>query len=155
MKSNDARFLQAYIELDDICKQKFNSEKGITLYIEKMQQRHCDSEEIKTLKRLRYIRNKLVHEPNADISYTSGDIQFLVDFKSSVREKKDPLAKSVRENKSTAQAIKRKYLKSDKRNSSKKRKRKNDLQSIKTIFLPFVICFALVIIVLLALNFVK
>ena len=155
MKSKDSKFLQAYIELDDICKQKLKSEKGITLYIEKMEQKRCDIEAAKTLKRLRYTRNKLVHEPDADISYTDSDIKWLIDFKIMVQEKKDPLSRSVSKSENNAQALKRRPLKADKAYSAKKRKQKNDLKNAKTVLLPFAVCIALVLLALIVLHFVK
>lgn len=97
-------FLQAYKELDELCKQIFypaggRNAKGISGYIEEMERcRGGDGieglqEDCKRLKHLRYVRNKLVHEADSfgKSLFTEEDVRFLKRFRARVNAGRDPL----------------------------------------------------------------
>ena len=93
MSNKILEFLEAYKSLDELCKQILSSEKGISEYIDEMskeQQAHlkvfCWENDYKQLKRMRWIRNRLVHETNSfeDNLITMEDIEWLQDFRSRI-----------------------------------------------------------------------
>lgn len=63
-------FIDSYKHLEKLCGEIMNDEKKVTAYIDEMSNIHDGSrfvedwdEDLKRLKRYRYIRNKIVHEP--------------------------------------------------------------------------------------------
>ena len=98
-------FLQAYKELDELCKNTLfpaggRGAKGISGYIEEMERFRGEDrieglqEDCKKLKHLRYVRNKLVHESDSfeKSLFTEEDIRFLKRFRARVNAGRDPLA---------------------------------------------------------------
>ena len=94
-------FLETYKKLDELCKQVLSSERGISEYIEEMsndKQSHFKiiswENDYKQLKKMRWIRNKLVHEPNSfeDNLFTEEDIVWLQNFHSRILECRDPFS---------------------------------------------------------------
>lgn len=94
-------FLEAYKSLDELCKQIFNSEKGISTYIEEMENTlhgyntiPCWKEDFLKLKNLRWVRNKLVHETSSfeHSLFSYDDILWLQTFRSRILKCTDPLA---------------------------------------------------------------
>lgn len=99
------RFLEQYKRADNICRDIFESETGITNYIDLMRDAGGNannipewSEVLKTLTRLRSIRNKLTHEVGTlDMGLcTEEDIKWLDAFCNSLLDTTDPLAKHYR-----------------------------------------------------------
>lgn len=93
MSNRILEFLEAYKSLDELCKQILSSDRGISEYIDEMskeQQAHlkvfCWENDYKQLKRMRWIRNRLVHETNSfeDNLITVEDIEWLQDFRSRI-----------------------------------------------------------------------
>lgn len=149
MNAKDMKFLQAYVALDDVCKKRLRAEKGITQYIDQLSDKDRTSEELKTLRSLRYKRNKLVHEVNADVAPTSQEIKWLTDFKEKVENKKDPL--SVLERKS---AKKRSPSENKRKRSKRKAKSKNGSRpAVNGIAAAFAICAAIVILTAVIIHF--
>lgn len=149
MNAKDMKFLQAYVALDDVCKKHLRSEKGITQYIDQLSDKDRTSETLKTLKSLRYKRNKLVHEVNADVGPTLQEIKWLTEFKNKVENKKDPLTVLERKNakKGSPSVNKRKRPK-------RKSKSKNGSRSaVKGITTAFAICAAVVILTAVIIHF--
>ena len=66
-------FINAYKKLEKICNDKYNTKHGVSLYIEEMS-KHPDgfkyvpiwNGDLKQLKHYRWLRNKIVHEVDAD-----------------------------------------------------------------------------------------
>ena len=89
-------FLNEYKRLDNLCKDLFGSNTGITTYIQNLEQfRYSYYEpEYKKLKKYRYIRNQIVHENNIDESDVCDefDIEWIQDFYRRILEQSDPLA---------------------------------------------------------------
>lgn len=93
MSNRILEFLEAYKSLDELCKQILSSDRGISEYIDEMskeQQAHltisCWENDYKQLKKMRWIRNRLVHETNSfeDNLITIEDIVWLQDFRSRI-----------------------------------------------------------------------
>lgn len=94
-------FLEAYKSLDKLCKQILSSDRGISEYIDEMsneRQGHmkvtCWEKDYKQLKKMRWIRNQLVHEPNSfqDSLVSVEDIKWLKNFRSRIMERTDPFS---------------------------------------------------------------
>lgn len=94
-------FLEVYKCLDELCKQVLSSDRGISVYIDEMNQESqacmvvaCWREDYKQLKKMRWIRNKLVHEPNSfqEISIGIEDIEWLKNFRSRILKGADSLS---------------------------------------------------------------
>lgn len=71
------KFIDSYKRLEQLCNDMFNDKHGISIYIDKMINTsngcyYVDSwnEDLKQLKHYRWVRNKIVHEPD----YTEEDL---------------------------------------------------------------------------------
>lgn len=94
-------FLENYKSLDELCKQILSSDRGISEYIYEMsneKQGHmkvaCWEKDYKQLKKMRWIRNQLVHETNSfqDNLVNTEDIEWLKTFRSRIMESTDPFS---------------------------------------------------------------
>ncbi len=102
MKNVNNLFLEQYKRTDNICKDSYNSDTGITNYINIMRdvknynaQRVAGWDEtLKMLTHLRHIRNKLTHDVGTlDMELCSeDDVMWLCDFCDSILSATDPLA---------------------------------------------------------------
>lgn len=110
-------FLEAYKSLDELCKQILPSNKGISEYIDEMNRENqghmgvaCWEMDYKRLKKLRWIRNQLVHETNSfqDDLISLEDIEWLKKFHSRIMECTDPFSLLHQSRNTTAN--KEKYL---------------------------------------------
>ncbi len=92
-------FVDAFKHLEKLCNDIYGEQHGVTLYIEEMEgtpnymaQRVFGwDHDLKTLKRVRLIRNKWAH-PDDEMDYTFEDIEFLKNFYNRVMNQQDPLA---------------------------------------------------------------
>jgi hypothetical protein len=94
-------FIESYKRLDNLCKDLLNSEKGITTYIENIEQikytRYYTSNfdcDYKMLKHYRYIRNQIVHDNDAteDNMCDENDIIWIEQFYKNILNQTDPLS---------------------------------------------------------------
>lgn len=95
-------FLEEYKRLDKLCCDMYNSEKGITSYIDdlksisKGQATGCTNydDDLKHLIKLRRIRNRLSHEVGTlnEKMCTSDDVKWLEAFRKRILASQDPLA---------------------------------------------------------------
>ncbi len=100
------RFLEQYKRADSICRDIYNSDSGITNYINlmrdaknyKMQDIDEWDDVLKRLMSLRHIRNKLTHDIGTlDMELcTEDDVLWLESFCQSLLDTSDPLAKHYR-----------------------------------------------------------
>ena len=98
LKLNSA-FLEAYIELDNACKERFGFPRnGVTEYIKRLNECRADSgckEILPIIHKYRHIRNRLAHEEGAlsqDNDIGRADITRLMQMAKSVAKGKDPLS---------------------------------------------------------------
>ncbi len=94
-------FLQSYKRLDNLCKDIFSSESGVTSYIESMESIPAGAYKISgwhddylQLKHYRYVRNRIVHDNYADEDTlcNEGDVEWLETFCQRIMNSQDPLA---------------------------------------------------------------
>ena len=101
MSHSNEEFMEAFKHLDKICKEIFNSEKGVTSYIDAMEEitngdRYVSNWNytLKMLKGLRHIRNQYAHEIGSsyDNICVPEDIEWLKSFYNEIMNTTDPLA---------------------------------------------------------------
>ena len=128
MEKLNREFYDEYTRLDNLCRQMFNSDRGVSDYIEAMKNtphgkavkvKDWDSD-LKMLKHYRHIRNYLAHTAGAFhqevcLPY---DITWVKGFYSRIMKQKDPL--SLLFSTSSGRSVKGK-----KRGNTKKKKTKN------------------------------
>lgn len=94
-------FMEAYKRLDNLCKDLFSSDVGITEYIKSMERcshytLYIDNwrNDYFALKHYRYIRNKIVHENDVteDELCTADDVIWINNFYQRILNQTDPLA---------------------------------------------------------------
>lgn len=95
-------FLENYKRLDRLCKDCFSSNEGISEYIRQLETDQWQlkgynlwqNDDLKMLKHVRWIRNKLSHEVDAFQSdlCTQDDLDFVIDFYNDIMDCLDPLA---------------------------------------------------------------
>lgn len=101
MSQINDEFMEAFKHLDILCKDIFNSDKGITSYINSME--NCPygeqaipywNQSLKKLKKLRHIRNSYAHDIGTSYNNicTQSDIDWLNNFYNCILNSTDPLA---------------------------------------------------------------
>lgn len=95
-------FLEEYKRLDKLCREIYDSDKGVTSYIEDMKKHSALGmhyvrtwdEDLKALIHIRDLRNKLKHELGT-MNYTmcnDADIDLVVNFYARIIKQSDPLS---------------------------------------------------------------
>lgn len=94
-------FLSSYKNLEKICGEIMNDDRRISAYIEEMQNTPSAAsfvpywnDDLKQLKHYRWIRNKIVHEPDCteENMTTSQDAIWIENFHNRILNQTDPLA---------------------------------------------------------------
>lgn len=94
-------FLTSYKCLEKLCSEMYGDNHGVSSYIDEMMRTSAGSfyvkgwdNDLKKLKHCRWIRNKIVHEPNCSEDNMSepDDIIWIEDFRSRIMSSDDPLA---------------------------------------------------------------
>ncbi len=94
-------FLSSYKNLEKLCGELMNDDRRISAYIEEMQNTPsaasfipCWNDDLKQLKHYRWIRNKIVHEPDCteENMTTPQDAIWLDNFYNRILKQTDPLA---------------------------------------------------------------
>lgn len=94
-------FIESYKHLDKICGEMFETQYGVSAYIDEMINTSRGSfivrgwdNDLKQLKHYRWIRNQIAHEPDCTEQNMceSGDTEWLDDFYSRIMNQTDPLA---------------------------------------------------------------
>ena len=172
-------FIDEYKHLEKMCSEIYGQQHGISHYITDMEQTSPYtaeripgwSNDLANLKRVRHIRNKMVHDADDyDDAYEPEDLEFIKQFYQRILTQQDPLAERNRLNKKTSQPKQKEadtsvnvastyYIPSSysirpTANSDiqkdDKRKRKNNLMILKSITVS---CAVIVIILLLSLLY--
>lgn len=108
-------FFEEYKSVDNICKDMFQSQQGVTEYINQMDENMMMgsrsvpnwNEKYKMLKHLRWLRNQIAHDSGAP-ELMESDLLELQNFHKQLLIQKDPLAiisKSLRETKTNSPEI--------------------------------------------------
>lgn len=114
MKSSDVKFLEAFKRLEAACNERFSCQSGVSEYIARMERADARGRAVvpdwaadyKALKHLRWVRNQLAHDPNAEALSKPEELKQLQDFTGRVQAKKDPLMQLENAGKSKAKASK-------------------------------------------------
>lgn len=94
-------FIESYKHLDKICGEMFETQYGVSAYIDEMINTPRGSylvrgwgNDLKQLKHYRWIRNQIAHEPDCTEQNMceSGDTEWLDNFYSRIMNQTDPLA---------------------------------------------------------------
>ena len=94
-------FIESYKHLDKICGEMFETQYGVSAYIEEMINTPRGSylvrgwdDDLKQLKHYHWIRNQIVHEPDCyeETMCEAGDNEWLDDFYERIINQTDPLA---------------------------------------------------------------
>ena len=92
-------FINEFKHLEKLCNDMYGQPHGVTLYINEMEAASHEaggiagwSDDFKNLKRLRHIRNNLVHDPEYEPDYDAEDIEYLKDFYRRIIDQQDPLS---------------------------------------------------------------
>lgn len=100
-RNNILEFLEKYKKLDELCKQILSSDRGVSGYIDEMGNDSRGHQMItgwerdyKQLKKMRWIRNRLVHETDSfeDNLVNIEDIEWLHTFYHRIMECTDPFS---------------------------------------------------------------
>lgn len=95
------KIVQEFNRVEKLCNRMYSEIHGVTIYIKDMENVPkskarvipCWDEDYRNLRRIRHVRNALVHEDaDADISYSDADIEYLEDFYQRLMHQQDPLA---------------------------------------------------------------
>ena len=99
--NNSIEFLDAFKHLEKICSEMYGQQHGVTLYIDEMA-RTLEMEsrsipgwenDLKRLKRLRYVRNTIVHDSGGYTEgFDSSDIEYLKEMYNRIMQQQDPLS---------------------------------------------------------------
>ena len=103
MNTIQIEFLDEYKYVDKICREMFGTEKGVTTYIEQLDEtpmtvRYWITEwnnEYRQLKHIRWLRNQIVHS-TGNVECTQSDLDWLKDFHNRLLTQQDLLAKAHR-----------------------------------------------------------
>lgn len=138
MKELNTDFYDEYKRLDKFCRDMFSGQDGVTEYIKQMENAALYryyvptwDEDLKQLKRMRHLRNKLAHEVEFDADLcTESDILFVKTFYTRLFNCSDPLS-IIRRQKEAA--------KKDKENNKKHHRNSRDslyiIQRKKNLYL--------------------
>ena len=94
-------FIESYKHLDKICGEMFETQYGVSAYIEEMiNTPRCSylvkgwDDDLKQLKHYRWVRNQIVHELDCyeETMCEAGDDEWLDDFYDRIMNQSDPLA---------------------------------------------------------------
>lgn len=138
MKELNTDFYDEYKRLDKFCRDMFSGQDGVTEYIKQMENAALYryyvptwDEDLRQLKRMRHLRNKLAHEVGFDADLcTESDILFVKTFYTRLFNCSDPLS-IIRRQKEAA--------KKGKKNSKKRHRNSRDslyiIQRKKNLYL--------------------
>lgn len=99
MLAIEERLFDEYKKVDKLCREIFSSQSGVTQYITEMEQKASYgrsvipswNDDYYTLKRVRWLRNKIAHESGAT-ECNENDAAWLENFHRRLLEQQDPLA---------------------------------------------------------------
>ena len=113
MDAIQIEFLEEYKYVDAICRDMLGAEKGVTAYIEQLDETPMTvrywitewNDEYRQLKHIRWLRNQIVHS-TGNVECTQSDLDWLKDFHNRLLTQQDLLAKArrvIQESQSMAQ----------------------------------------------------
>lgn len=117
MRKIEIEFMDLYKDTDNLCKEVFSYDKGITDYINAMKDNDKKGsatlsywkDELKTLKHLRWLRNKIAHE-SGDSDCEPNDLQDLKKFRNRLKNRTDVLSQLQKQETKKKETITRKLV---------------------------------------------
>ena len=99
MRRLDQELFDEFKRVDAICRDMFSSQRGVSEYIEQMEQAFADGRrqvpswerDYRALKRVRWLRNQIAHEMT-ETDCAADDVRYLQDFHDRLLHRQDPLA---------------------------------------------------------------
>ncbi len=99
MQRLDRELFDEFKRVDGICRDMFSSQRGVSEYIEQMEQDFTYGQQrvpswerdYRSLKRVRWLRNQIAHETTAT-DCSADDVAYLQDFHGRLLRQQDPLA---------------------------------------------------------------
>ena len=93
-------FLDEFKRLEKLCNEIYDQQHGVTMYIDEMERKSAIASgviydwdnDLRKLKRVRHIRNNLVHEPGYVSDHDWSDIVYMKEFCRRILDQQDPLA---------------------------------------------------------------
>lgn len=103
MDAIQIKLLEEYKYVDAICRDMLGAEKGVTAYIEQLDETPMTvrywitewNDEYRQLKHIRWLRNQIVHS-TGNVECTQSDLDWLKDFHNRLLTQQDLLAKARR-----------------------------------------------------------
>ncbi|MBR2466403.1 MAG: hypothetical protein IKB38_05690 [Clostridia bacterium] len=112
-KGTNVKFIEKYIILENAANALMNKKSsGVSAYISELESLTLDADAKKTLKLLkkcRFVRNKLAHDPGAlksNDEITNDDVRFIKKLTSDIQRRRDPLSRLLNKAPSSAAKIK-------------------------------------------------
>lgn len=154
MKKADNAFFEAFKEVETLCGEIYSCRSGVSEYILDMEKNMSEGEkkvenwtnDYKTLKHLRWVRNKIAHEAGDTQISVDKDLDAVCAFRDRVIRGKDPITLLNKAKKAAKPASSRSSSASGKSKTAAKKKQKKNL-------IPIVIAIE-VIILLVGLYFI-
>lgn len=153
MRKLDMDYLELYKRVDQFIKDLYKSEEGVSEYVRQMKAYDLEgatmvtawTDDYKTIKRLRRVRNKIVHEVDSDFDgCTDEDYDNLQDFYDCLFNIVDPLAvldKELKEEENIRNIIRKEEKRQEKKEKqiahSYQFERKHLWQRIKDFFMGY------------------
>lgn len=111
MTNLEIELFEEHKRVDKICRDMFNSEKGVKTYIEQMEATpysvRCQvsgwDNDLRMLKRVHWIRNTIAHETGA-VDLTEEDVDWLIAFHERIIKYQDPFAIATRISNTSSQS---------------------------------------------------
>ena len=99
MQPADNKFFEAYKHLDKICSEMYACQNGVSEYIAQMERKSYFGQayvpswdaDYKTLKHIRWVRNRIAHDADMDQISKPHDLEFTRDFYNRIFSGSDPL----------------------------------------------------------------
>lgn len=91
MTKLEETFFEEYKRLDRLCAERLGVKNGVSAYIARIERSKRFPEELKTLKRLRWLRNRIAHE-NGSSGCEKADLAALRAFAARVGRGEDPVS---------------------------------------------------------------
>lgn len=148
MNNMEKTFFEEYIKLDNLCKDLLNSNRGVSSYIDEMEQTSGFDKRLvsswdsdyKMLKHIRWVRNDIAHD-NGQSECNENDIAFARKFYQRIMQQQDPF--SMINKKKTSQSKERKNISSEHTNIEQNEN--NDIAKIMLILMGSIILIIIII----------
>ena len=115
MKKLEIEFFDEFRKVETILNERFNCKSGVSEYINRMSEKQSIGEkkvptwkdDFKTLKHLRWVRNQIAHNSEAEDICKKEDLKVLKEFHKALDLGKDPLSLIARKKKAVKQGNKK------------------------------------------------